>query len=141
MVSPNQTSLAKRRVGALLSTELLFVLPLLMFILLALVEYTFFLTAETRLAAASREGARVASMGGSTTAVNSAIEAILGATLLAKSTTTVTITYPNTTSNTGDPVTVTITVAATDLVPNYLKGVGFDLTSKTLTGKTTMILQ
>lgn len=131
----------KRRVGALLSTELLLLLPILLLIVLALVEFTFFITAQTRLAAAGREGARVAALGGSKTDVNTAVATVLGAKLTSHADFKVVVSYPSMSNTTGNPVQVVVSAPANILVPNYLSIIGFDLSKVTLTGQATMIVE
>jgi Flp pilus assembly protein TadG len=129
----------RSRAGAILSTELLFLLPILLVIVLAVVEFAFLLTAETRLTAATREGARVAALGGNSGDVLGAINLILGNNL--SSQIQFEVDYPNGSSNTGDPVQVVVTVPATVMVPNWLRVAGFDLSQTTLASQTTMILE
>jgi Flp pilus assembly protein TadG len=128
-----------RRGGALLTTELLFFLPILLVLGLALVEFVTLIAAETRLNAASREGARAAALGGNNGDVLGAINRILGDNL--SSQIQFDVTYPDGNANTGDPVQVIVTVPAALMAPNWLKVAGFDLSQITLAGQATMILE
>jgi Flp pilus assembly protein TadG len=124
-----------------LATELLFILPILILILLAFVEYSFLINAETRLAASAREGTRVAALGGSSTDVAAAVTTILGTKLTSDPAFAITVSYPNITSNPGDPVKVVVSAPAKLLVPNYLCVIGFDISKVTLSGVAVMIIE
>ena len=136
--SPPTAALCRRRPGALLSTELLFVLPLAMLLLLAFVEFSFLISAETKVTLASREGARAAALGGSPSDVLDAITRVLNADVVAKSTWD--ITFPNVATTTGNPVEVSLAVPANALVPILVFG-GFDPAALQLKAKTTMIIE
>lgn len=131
-------SIRRIRVGAVLTTELLFLLPIVLLLLVALVEFVFLINAETKVTLASREGARVAALGGSTADVEDAIINVLGAAVVAQS--TFEITYPNDDPTTGNPVTVTVSVPAKILVPLLVIGC-FDPDTLMLTGQTTMVIE
>jgi Flp pilus assembly protein TadG len=128
-----------RREGALLSTELLLLLPILLIFLLALVEITFLIVIEARLASAAREGVRVAARGGDSGDIEAAIALIFGNP--ATSQVTFTVTFPSGTDNTGDPVQVVVSTPATAYVPNYLAAVCFDLTGVTLSAQAVMTIE
>jgi TadE-like protein len=130
-----------RRPGMLLTTEFLFVLPILLLIVLGLFEFVFLVTAETKLAAASREGARTAALGGSQGDVLGAVVRVLGPNAAVFVDTDALISYPLGTMNTGDPVQVTVAIPAKVLVPNLLFGIGFDVSKKTLSAHTTMVVE
>jgi hypothetical protein len=128
----------RRRLGAVLTTELLFLLPIVLLLLVALIEFVFLINAETKVTLASREGARVAALGGSTADVEAAITTVLGASVMAQS--TFEITYPNNDPTTGNPVTVTVSAPAKILVPLLVIGC-FDPDTLLLTGQTTMVIE
>jgi TadE-like protein len=130
---------AKRRQGALLSAELLLLLPILLIFFVAVVEITFLIVIEARLASAAREGARVAARGGDSGDIEAAIALIFGDP--SKSQVTFIVNFPNGTNNTGDPVQVIVLVPATLYVPNYLACFGFDLTGQTLTAQAVMTIE
>lgn len=130
---------APRRIGALLSVELLFVLPLLVLLLLALVEFVLLINAEAKVSLASQEGARAAALGGSYSDVQAAVTQVLGSDVAIQA--TINVNYPNGTSSTGDPVQVVVSLPASLLVPNSLSAIGFDVTKITLTQQTTMIIE
>jgi hypothetical protein len=129
----------RRRQGALLSTELLLLLPILLIFFVGVVEITFLIVIEARLAAAAREGDRVAARGGDSGDIEAAIALIFGDP--SKSQVTFTVNFPNGTANTGDPVQVIVMTPATVYVPNYLASVGFDLTGQTLTAQAVMTIE
>lgn len=52
----------RRRAGAILSAELMFVLPIVMAVLFAMVEFAMLLVAQQRVEVAAREACRVASL-------------------------------------------------------------------------------
>src|SRR5580692_9855782 len=64
--------------GGSAAIELLLVLPLLLLVILASVEMSMLIAAEQQLQLASREGARVAALGGTTSDVENAARAVLG---------------------------------------------------------------
>jgi hypothetical protein len=128
-----------RRQGVLLSTELLLLLPILLIFFVAIVEITFLIVIEARLASAAREGVRVAARGGDSGDIEAAIALIFGDP--SKSQVTFTVNFPNGTNNTGDPVQVIVMAPATAYVPNYLACVGYDLTGQTLTAQAVMTIE
>jgi Flp pilus assembly protein TadG len=133
-----RTTAPSARTGALLAMELLFILPFLLLFVLAMVEFTFLITAETRLAAASREGARVAALGGDADDIQAKLDTIFG---MQASDVTFQVAYLNESQNPGDPVRVAVSAVATALVPNYLSIVGFNLKDRVLTAQTVMVVE
>jgi Flp pilus assembly protein TadG len=130
---------SRRRLGALLSFELLFVLPLLVLLLVALVEFVLLINAESKVTLASQEGARAAALGGGYSDVQAAVTHVLGADVANQA--DISVDFPNGTSNTGDPVQVVVSLPASLLVPNSLCAIGFDVTKITLTQQTTLIIE
>jgi hypothetical protein len=114
-------------------------LPILLIFFVAVVEITFLIVIEARLAAAAREGDRVAARGGDSGDIEAAIALIFGDP--SKSQVTFTVNFPNGTNHTGDPVQVIVMTPATAYVPNYLACVGFDLTGQTLTAQAVMTIE
>jgi Flp pilus assembly protein TadG len=139
MPAPDPRRRGTKRHGSLLTAELLFLLPLLLVILLALVEYTYLITGEARLAAASREGARVASLGGTASDVTQAVDRVLGTSLSPQ--VQLQVNFPNLSQNTGDPVQVVVSAPSSALAPNYLSVIGFDLSTQTMTAQTVMTIE
>src|SRR5436190_24393313 len=82
-VKTHTTATARRRPGSTLAVELLFVLPILLVVVFATIEFSALLTVRQQLQAASREGARVAALGGDTQQVEAAVRNFLGSGSLA----------------------------------------------------------
>ena len=119
--------------------ELLFVLPILMAVLLGTIEFSMFGLARQQVVAASREGARVAALGGSQQDVQQAAQLFLGNGPLANATIQVGITddagnpIPS-----GQPVQVTVSVAANQAVPDLLAFIGISIKNETIAAQTVM---
>jgi hypothetical protein len=137
-LGPRRGGGCARRVGAILTTELLFILPILMMLLIGLLEIVFLINAETKVTLASREGARVAALGGSEADVLTALTAVLGANVIAY--TEFEVVYPNVAQTTGNPVQVTVAVPAKVLVPFLVFG-RVDPETLAIRGQTTMIIE
>ncbi len=126
-----------RRAGAAL--ELLLVLPVLLSLLVAMVEFSLLLVARQQLAGASREAARVAAQGGDLAAVQAAASLYLGTGNLANAQVLANLTdeggmpLPS-----GAPVVVTVQVPATQAAPDLLAFVGLSLMDETLSAQTVM---
>jgi hypothetical protein len=128
-----------RRLGALLSAELLLVLPLLLALILAGVQFAVTLSVEQKLAAATRDGARVAATGGNRTAVVEAVERVLGPTI-AKHAEVCTVMTDSSRKPlpSGEPVQVVVKVPAAKVVPDLLRIVGYSIRNETLVSSTVM---
>ena len=130
---------ARRRVGSILSVELLFVLPILLALLLAMTEFSLLLSTEARYAHASREGARVAALGGDLAGVELAVRNVLGDGQFEASTLTVTPdissvnNYPS-----GTAMEVIVAIRARQVVPDLLRFFGFSLGDQQVLGRTVM---
>jgi Flp pilus assembly protein TadG len=111
-----------------LSLELLLVLPILLLILGATVLFGMMLVAQQVLTAASREGARSASIGDCTDAEDAAKATLNGKLAGAKVEC----------DDDGTNVTVTVSIPAKEAIPDLLKGVGFSLEGITLASTTVM---
>lgn len=129
----------KRRVGAILSFELLLVLPVFMLLLFGMIVLSTLLAAEARFAHASREGARVAALGGDLAAVEATVAAVLGDQQFQAATVTVTPdissgnAYPS-----GTAMEVLVTIPAPLVVPDLTAAVGFSIRNQTIAGRTVM---
>jgi len=122
-----------------LTLELLFVLPILLIVLLATVEFSILGLSRQQLVAASREGARVAALGGSELDIDNAVQLYLGNGQLANAAIQVVITDPS--GNplpSGAPVTVTVAVPATQAAPDVLSFTGISLVNETIIAQTVM---
>ena len=127
----------KRR--ASVSVELLIVTPVFLVMLLGFVELSMIVLVEERLAAASAQGARVASQGGSYTDIEAAVNTYLGPGPIAENLKPLKYTPLNpTTANSGDPVTVRVEVEGSKVVPDLLRFIGFGLSGQILVGQTTL---
>jgi hypothetical protein len=132
-------SLRTPRRGSVLSVELLLILPVLLVLSLGLFEFSMWLTARAQVAAASREGARVAATGGSTDEVQQAIALSLGPVELTQA--NYQINWLREASDESSPITavaVTVTLPADKVVPNPLGVIGFSLNGQTIAGQTIM---
>jgi Flp pilus assembly protein TadG len=129
------------RRGALNSVELLLVLPVMLAIVLGVVEYSLLLAAEARYASASREGARVAAVGGSESEIETAVkDALLNteASLVTITSDIYSDSMTKTPKVTGETVTVTVTVDACAVVPDFLRIIGISICGYTIGGQTKM---
>jgi Flp pilus assembly protein TadG len=119
--------------------EMLLVLPVVLTVVLAMVEYGLMMSAQEHLLAASREGGRVAALGGTPQDVTNAVQRHLGAGPLSQAEIDMTLT--DSSGNpvpSGEPVTVWVSLPATAAVPNLLRFIGFDIAQETLVARTVM---
>jgi Flp pilus assembly protein TadG len=118
---------------------LLLVLPVLLALLLGMIEFSLLYAARQHLTTASREGARVAALGGDQFAVQQAIQNVLGNSNLGGATLQATLTdglgqpLP-----TGAPVQVTLTIPAAQAVPDLLGIIAVTLGDQVITAQTVM---
>ncbi len=124
---------------AVLSLELLFVLPLLFVLLLGMIEFSTLLSVRQQLVAASREGARVAAMGGDGSDVDLAVRRFLGEGVLqcARIEARLNDESGNPVAS-GEPVVVRVQITASKAVPDLLRWIGVDLRDKELCAVTVM---
>jgi Flp pilus assembly protein TadG len=115
--------------------EALFVIPILLVVLLAVVEFAMLLAAEQKLAEASGVGARTGSLGRSDDDVREAVKAVMGTKQYEKG--TIDIRRWNH-RHTGAMIEVRVQLPAAAASPNVLRSVGIDLSDDTLTGRTVM---
>ncbi|MFO0879667.1 MAG: TadE/TadG family type IV pilus assembly protein [Gemmataceae bacterium] len=128
----------KRRRGGI-AIELLFVLPVLLAVLLASVEFSLWLTAQQQVALAGREGARVASTGGTEEEIQNAVRLVLGEPRYDRSTVTVTITDElGNPLTSGDPVAVVVQLPVRYVVPDLLAFIGLSIRNQVLVNQTVM---
>ena len=138
-VKLTQVRTRRERRGGSLTLELLFVLPILMAVLLGTIEFSLFGLARQQLVAASREGARVAALGGSQQDVRNAVQLYLGNGQLAPAAIQAVLTDPaGNPIPSGQPVTVTVSVPATQAVPDLLAFLGISLTNENIIAQTVM---
>jgi Flp pilus assembly protein TadG len=119
--------------------ELLFALPILLAVLLAVVEFSLILVARQQLVTASREGARVAAQGGTVADVVQAVQQFLGTGTLSGAAVSAVLTDDNGVPlPSGSPVAVTVSLPLTQVAPDLLRFVGFSINGQTLATQTVM---
>ena len=129
---------AGRRRGTV-ALELLFVLPVLLLVVLAIIELSLLLGAEHRLTAASREGARVAALGGGPQEIEQAVRLHLGQGVFQQATITAVLRDARGRPlHSGEPVAVDVKIAAQSAIPDLLCFIGFSIKGQTLCGHTVM---
>jgi Flp pilus assembly protein TadG len=129
---------SRRRPGRL-ALELLLILPILLALLGGLIEFSVLLVARQQLANASREGARVAALGGDQTAVEQAARLALGSgAVSAASVQSVLTDGSGVPLPSGAAVQVTVAVPAAQVTPNLLGVIGFSLGDRVLSAQTVM---
>jgi hypothetical protein len=122
-----------------MTTELLFVFPILLAILLGTVEFSLWLSAQQQVALASREGARTAATGGDGDAVNESVRLALGDGRFNVAEVEVKLTDDNgEPAGPGDPVAVQVRLPAGAVVPDLLRFIGFSIKDEVLVGQTVM---
>lgn len=138
MIRPIWNTTRRRGISAV---EVMLVLPILLLVLLAAIQFSETLTLEDRMAEASRQGARVAATGGDETAIRNAIQNVIGTSIYNQS--TVTIGYVNTNDGVAGHVSVQVTVSvpAKNAAPNYLSIIGFDNSNDSIVGQTVMRME
>ena len=126
---------AARRPGALHAVELMLLLPVVLGIVMGMIEYSLMLSTDQQLAVASREGARVAAQGGTSTEVEASARLALGHGSLQKRA----VVVSQLSDVSGSPVTVAVTVAdAATVIPDLLRFLGLSIKNHPLAGSTVM---
>jgi hypothetical protein len=124
---------------ASLAAQLLFTLPVLLTLLLGIIEMSLLMTVQQHLQTASREAARVAALGGTQDEVTQSAQLFLGNGPLSQADIDAVLTddsgqpLPS-----GSPVAVTISIQATQAVPDLLAFVGFSLRKDRLAAQTVL---
>ena len=124
----------KRR--GILAIELLFALPLVIGLLLAMIQFSLFLSARQQVTNATREGARVLALGGDADEVRLAVDRFLGP-QIADISATLTDGNGNPVAP-GQPVEVMVRIPTKYLVPDMLGMIGFGWGDSKLISKTVM---
>ena len=123
----------------MLAMELLVVLPLLMVVILATIEFSSLLMVRQQLQAASREGARVASLGGNSLQVQAAVSNFLGTGPLgAAQVNSVLTDQSGNPLPSGAAVSVNLSLPTAQVVPDLLAPFGFTLANDTTVAQTVM---
>lgn len=126
------------RAGSL-AVELLLVLPVLLAFLLGMLEFSMLLIVRQELLTASREGARVAAQGGGAADVEQAARVFLGTGSLSRANVVSVLTDDTGTPlPSGSPVAVTVSIPASQAVPDLLAFVGLSIRNETLAAQTVM---
>jgi Flp pilus assembly protein TadG len=122
--------------------ELLIVLPILLSLLLGMVEFSMFLAARQQVTTASREGARVAALGGSAQEVQQAVLLFLGRGNLGTANVQVTLSFSTGLPGVnGQAAQVTVSLPANQVVPDLLRFIGVSIQNQTIVASTVMRLE
>lgn len=136
MAQPRPTNATDR--NGSISFEALLVLPVLLAVLLAVVEFGMIMASEQKLAEASGVGARTGSLGHSDEDVRAAVKAVLGPKQFEKGSVEVQRWID---PHTGSMIEVRVQLPAAAASPNLLRSIGVDLSDETLTGRTVMRIE
>lgn len=138
MIRPTKKS-RRSGIGAF---EVMLILPILLLMLLAAVQFSATLTAEDKIAEASRQAARVAAAHGDETAIHSAVRNALGTSAYNQATITVKYVHSDQNGSAGGvSVQVIVSVPTKEMAPNYLKIIGLNNDDESLTGQTIMRME
>jgi Flp pilus assembly protein TadG len=119
--------------------ELLFVLPVLLVLLLAMIQLSLLLVTEQQLQTASREGARVAAVGGDQSAVEMVVRRTLGSGRLQAAQVQAFLTDDTGQPlAAGDPVVVVVALRAGAAVPDLMPFLGLSTGQQLLVGRTVL---
>jgi Flp pilus assembly protein TadG len=119
-----------------LTVELLFALPIALIVFLAMIEFCQLLMVQQQMTAASREGARVAALGGTAAEAEAAARQVLGTGSLAAADVAVT---PG--AESGGPVSAKVSILATQVVPDLLRYFAYSIQGDVLVAETTMRME
>lgn len=125
-----------RRRKGLLAIELLFALPLVIGLLLAMIQFSLFLSARQQVSNATREAARVLALGGNLDEVRLSVDRFLGP-QIADVSATVTDLNGNLIAP-GQPVEVIVRIPTKYMVPDMLAMIGFGWGDSKLIAKSVM---
>lgn len=130
---------AKPRRRASMSIELLLVFPLLLAVLLGTVQFSLWMSAQQRVALASREATRVAATGGTRDEVAASVRLTLGDTRFQLAEIQANLTDSNGDPiASGEPVSVLVSLPAGAVVPDLLRIIGFSIRNEFLVSQTVM---
>lgn len=133
---------SRNRVGALV-IELLFILPVLFLLILAMVQFSLTLFARQQLVAASREGCRVAALGGDLGEVERSVHRVLGTGRLGDAEIEVTDESGTRIPTgqvipSGEPVAVWLRLPTVHAIPDLLRFIGYSNRDDELIARTVM---
>jgi TadE-like protein len=126
-----------------LTVELILVFPILLGLLLGMIEFSMLLFSRQQLTAASREGARIAALGGELQDVERTVVRCLGDGRLADAEVVMTDAagHPITTADavpTGEPIEVWVRLPAKHAVPDLLWFIGYSIRNDEIVARTVM---
>lgn len=125
--------------SASMTLELLLVLPIALVLVLAVVEFSMILVVRQQLTAASREGARVAAIGGSPVEIEAAVRIFLGNGTLSQAEVVSVLTDESGIAiPSGGAVQVVVTLPTAQAVPNLLAPFGFSIANDVIYARTIM---
>jgi len=128
-----------KRAG-LFSVELIFVLPILLLVVFALVELSLLLAAERKLTEVSAVVARTGSLGGTDAEMTAVMKAALGPKWADNAELKVSPTHADDRLQ-GTTLEVTVSLPAKYAGPNLLRSIGINLTEATLVGRTVIVIE
>ena len=128
---------SRSRRGAVLSMELVLVLPILLLLIFSLVEFSMLTAAQARVAAAAQAGARFMSISGATdNSVQERVAQILGSDLSAACRISV-----QPAKYVGETCYVSVAVPMQSASPDLLWCIGFGLAGRTLESRAGMVAE
>lgn len=140
---PPSTKRSRRSRRGILAFELLLFLPILLLLVLAMVQFSLTLHARQQLVAASREGCRIAALGGDVGEVERMVRRTLGSGKLADADVELTdetgaaipagMSVPS-----GDSVSVWLRLPTAHVVPDLLRFMGYSIKNDELVARTVM---
>lgn len=133
----------RQRRRGILTFELLLILPILLLLVLAMVQFSLTLHARQQLVAASREGCRIAAIGGDLGEVERTIRRTLGNGRLAEADIELTDEagspiVAGQAVPSGDAVAVWLRIPTTAVVPDLLRFMGYSIKGEELVARTLM---
>ncbi len=129
-----------RNRSGLFTVELIFVLPVLLLLVFALVELSMLIAAERKLAEVGGVVARTGSLGGTNDDMESVMKAAAGKKWADEVKLSVSPANPDE-RHQGTPLKVTVSLPARYAGPNLLRSIGINLTAATLVGQTVIIVE
>ena len=124
------------------SVELIFVLPILLLVVFALVELSLVLAAERKLAEVSGVVARTGSLGGTEAEMTAVMKAAVGPKWADNAELKLEVSPPDADGRLqGTTLQVTVSLPAKYAGPNLLRSIGIDLTEATLVGRTVIVIE
>lgn len=125
------------------TVEMTLLFPIVLLFFLGMIEFSMMLHARQQLLAASREGARVAALGGDTEEVRQAVRQYLGNGRLGDAEVRLTAGSNEPVEDareirSGEPVEVWVSIPAGYVVPDLLRIVGYSIRNEELVARTVM---